>query len=66
MIEILAADSFVCHNRTDLQCAGHMIIKGEENTFFRLAKRFKINLGLRGKELVFESKEECINHHSNE
>ena len=65
MTEILAADTFVCHKKTDLQCAGHMLIKGDENSFVRLAGRLGIELTLSGRELVFDSKQECIQHHSN-
>lgn len=31
MAEILEEDSFVCHKKTDMQCAGHMIMNGEQN-----------------------------------
>lgn len=24
--EIITADSFVCHKKTDMQCAGHMLV----------------------------------------
>jgi len=73
--EILQADSFVCHKTTDirktknsgkiapLQCAGHMIIKGDNNEFVRLAKRLGIETGLTGQELIFTSEQECINYH---
>ena len=64
MREILAADTFVCHKRNDLQCSGHMILKGEENTFVKLAHRLHIPLPLHGKELVFDSMAECIAHHT--
>lgn len=37
MRDILAAESFVCHKETDMQCAGHMLVKGEENAFVRRA-----------------------------
>lgn len=65
MNEILAADSFVCHKKTDMQCAGHMLIKGNENGFVRLANHLKIPLSLRGSELIFSSKSACIEHHKN-
>jgi hypothetical protein len=61
--DILSADSFVCHKKTDLQCAGHMIINGDNNLFVRLAKVMKIELGLMGKDMIFESREKCIKHH---
>ncbi len=63
--EILSADSFVCHKKTDKQCAGHMIIKGDENGFVRLANRLKIPLSLSGRDLVFANKADCIEHHKN-
>jgi len=63
--EILAADSFVCHKRTDMQCAGHMLINGEDNAFVRLAASFGITLDLSGNEKVFRSKSMCIEHHKN-
>jgi len=70
MTEILKAQSFACHKTTQgeaqdrRQCAGHMIIKGEQNQFFRLAKRLNISLNLSGSELVFESDNKCIEHHT--
>lgn len=64
MKEILDTKSFVCHKKTDLQCAGHMLIKGEENDFVQLANRISIKLNLSGRELVFESETDCVNHHS--
>ena len=62
--EILNQDSFVCHKKTHLQCAGHMLIKDNENIFVRTANQLNMKLELSGKELVFETKEECIQHHS--
>lgn len=61
--EILAADSFVCHKRTDMQCAGHMLINGNDNAFVRLASMLNIALDLFGREQVFASKAACIEHH---
>jgi hypothetical protein len=63
MSEILEADSFVCHKNTSLQCAGHMIINSE-NSFVILAHRLGLKLNLSGSELVFNSKQDCINHHT--
>jgi len=63
MSEILSSTSFVCHKHTDSQCAGHMLIKGDENEFVRLARRLNIDTGLRGKELVFPTEQACIDHH---
>ncbi len=64
MTEILAADSFVCHKKTDLQCAGHMLINGNNNGFVRLAGRLGITLDLSGQEQVFDSQEACVSHHA--
>lgn len=64
MVEILETDSFVCHKSTDLQCAGHMLINDNDNSFVRLAGRMGIPLQLTGRELVFDSLSECIEHHS--
>lgn len=63
MVEILGQDSFVCHKRKDLQCAGHMLIKGPDNAFVRLAQRLSIPLPLTGREEVFHSHEACVEHH---
>lgn len=65
IVEIVAADSFVCHKKTDMQCAGHMLVSGEENAFVRLAAMLRIPLGLSGTQLVFASKAVCIEHHKN-
>ena len=65
MTQILRAESFVCHKKTTLQCAGHMLIKEQENSFVRLSKQLGIKLKLKGKELVFSNIESCINHHTN-
>ncbi len=65
MTEILAAESFVCHKKTHLQCAGHMLIKGNENIFVRTAEQMGIELTLSGREQVFDTQEQCIEHHSN-
>ena len=70
MTEILESDSFVCHKTTKgtlqerKQCAGFMIIQKDRSTAVRIAKVLKIDLELRNQNLVFESKEDCINHHS--
>lgn len=67
MTEILSADTFVCHKTLQaerLQCAGHMIIKGQSNAFVRIAGQLNISLRLTGRELIFGSDQECINHHS--
>lgn len=64
MTEILSAGSFVCHKKTDLQCAGHMLLKGRENDFVRLAEQLGLDTHIQGRELVFASDAECIAHHS--
>jgi len=63
MEEILDTSSFVCHKNNNLQCAGHMIINKEQNSFFALAKRLFIDLNLSGHKLIFSSRKECISHH---
>lgn len=63
MSEILDSGSFVCHKKQHLQCAGHMLIKGNENDFVKLAGRMNISLELSGHELVFDNKQDCIEHH---
>lgn len=64
MTELLSAQSFVCHKDMSLQCAGHMIIKGDANQYVRLANRLGIDLGLTGQHLVFASESECISQHA--
>jgi hypothetical protein len=64
MTEILAAASFTCHKDNSKQCAGHMLIKGTDNSFVRLAAGFGMALKLKGGEAVFPSEQECIDHHS--
>lgn len=64
MEQILASDSFTCHKKQHLQCAGHMLIKGEGNTFVQLAGRFGMELDLSGRELVFDSQQACVEHHT--
>lgn len=63
MVEILGKGSFVCHKKTDYQCAGHMIIKGSDNLFVRLAGVLGLNLRLMGRELVFRNTDDCVEHH---
>ena len=64
MTEILAAESFVCHKKTTMQCAGHMLINGEKNAFVHLAGRLGIKLDLSGREQVFDTQDDCIEHHA--
>jgi len=68
---IIQQRSFVCHKTTQkemkdrLQCAGHMILMGEDNGFVSLAKLFGHDTQLKGQDLIFDSKEDCIDHHKN-
>lgn len=64
MTELLSTDSFVCHKNTALQCAGHMLIKGDANIFVRTAKAQKIELSIKGRDLVFDTEQQCIDHHA--
>ena len=63
--EILAADSFVCHKKTDMQCAGHMLVNGKANAFVRVAAALGISLDISGRDQVFASQSACIQHHKN-
>lgn len=63
MAEILSQRSFVCHKKHHLQCAGHMLINGMENDFVRLAHMLNIELPLSGRDLVFDTPLDCIEHH---
>lgn len=63
---ILKDDGFTCHKTSGAmikQCAGHMLIKGDDNAFVALAKRLGITLKLSGREKVFDTQQDCINHH---
>ncbi|MAD98875.1 MAG: hypothetical protein CMB99_16235 [Flavobacteriaceae bacterium] len=66
MTEILKAKTFVCHKKTDLQCAGHMLIKGNSNDFVKLATRLGLRLDLSGHSLVFDTLADCVTHHDYE
>jgi uncharacterized protein DUF6283 len=61
--DIIRQSSFVCHKKTHLQCAGHMLLNGDKNQFVRLANKLNIELDLSGKELVFDSAQSCVAHH---
>lgn len=61
---ILEAVSFKCHKATDKQCAGHMLIRGDKNQFVQLANKLNVDLELLGRESVFDTEEDCINHHN--
>ena len=64
--EIVNANSFTCHKHElpRLQCAGHMILLGNRNAFVSTAEFMRINLKLDGRESVFKTVEECIEHHT--
>jgi len=64
MCEIIESDSFVCHKKTDFQCAGHMVSSFIDNQFVDLAGVFGIKLNLKGYDLVFENEIDCVQHHS--
>lgn len=64
MESILNSGAFTCHKKRHLQCAGFMLVKGGESDFIQLAERLNMPLELSGEELVFDSKEECIEHHA--
>ena len=62
--EIAESDSFVCHKNTSLQCAGHMVVCKNNNTFVQLAERmFKEEIPIKNKEVLFEDRESFIHHH---
>lgn len=63
---ILKQDSFVCHKKKTDQCAGHMLLKGQGNSYVRLATAMQEDLGLSGRELIFDTIEQCITHHKTE
>lgn len=66
--EIADAESFVCHktiHKELKQCGGFMLISGDDSEAVRLAKALRIDLELKGRELVFDNKQDFINHHKN-
>lgn len=63
MTEIVEAESFVCHKNHKLQCAGHMLLLEDANVFYRTANIFRHPLKLEGRELVFDTIQEAIEHH---
>ena len=63
--ELVESKSFVCHKNNNLQCAGHMILNQDNNEYHKFATITGVDLGLNGQELIFDSKQECINHHKN-
>lgn len=66
--EIFETQTFTCHKTFDpnrKQCAGHMMAV-PHNAFVELADEFEIELNLKGRELLFDTKQEFVNHHKNE
>lgn len=70
--DILNQDSFVCHltlathpnKPLELkQCAGHMHL-AERNIYVIFAEFLEEDLKLIGRDLVFDTVEDCIKHHS--
>lgn len=68
--EILDAGSFTCHKTNrNMQCAGHMLLKEDNNEFVRLANKLGAKLtyqNLSGRELIFDTEKDCIKHHKGE
>lgn len=64
MTGILNQGSFVCHKRNDLQCAGHMVIRKNNNDFVAYAESIELDLPISNTELLFDNEEDCINHHT--
>ena len=67
--EILISESFTCHKTTDnklgrKQCAGFMLIQNGNSAFEVLAEFTGQKLELSGRELIFETFDDCIKHHS--
>lgn len=62
-------DSFTCHKTKDSdkqglkQCAGHMLLLGNENAFVRILKAQGEKVNLKGRTLVFDNKQDFIDHH---
>lgn len=63
MTSILETNSFVCHKHNDMQCAGHMTL-ATNNIFVKTANQYKITLDIKNTDLIFKSKELCIEHHT--
>jgi len=70
MEEILDQESFVCHKTSNLedhnkrQCVGHMTICKESNVFVRTAHLMNIPIEIRNTKVIFDNKQDLINHHS--
>lgn len=61
--EFIQAGSFLCHKNTKLQCAGHMILRNDNNSFVKMAKIFGEKLDISGHEFVFSNEADFIKHH---
>lgn len=70
IVSIVENGVHTCHNTQGLapskqrQCAGHMLLKGDTNHFVELANRLGLTIKLSGRELVFDTPEQMIRHHS--
>ena len=70
MTEFLHTDSFICHKTSEgnlldrKQCAGHMILTKNNNSFVRIAQAMNKDLDLSGHDLIFDTEQECIDHHT--
>ena len=66
MAGIVNGDGFPCHKHKAprQQCAGHMLLLGSGNAFVALAENMGIQLELTGRESVFKSTVDCIEHHA--
>lgn len=71
--DIVETDSFVCHETIDndrKQCAGHMLLMGNNNVFIRLLRAMQMtdtidNL-MQHRHLIFDSIQDFAEHHSND
>ncbi len=63
MTGILQDDSFICHKTDDRQCAGHMLLKGDKSQYVQVMRRLYGTPDPAGKELIFDTEQECIEHH---
>jgi len=67
--ELLQSSGFVCHKTKHLgkrkrQCAGHMLLLGDQNSFVSTARALNLDLDIQGRHLVFDTVEQAIEHHS--
>lgn len=69
MTDILDSESFTCHKTTTdnildrKQCAGFMLIKDGKSAFELLANKLDNGINLLGRDLVFDTEKDCIQHH---